>query len=345
MPAGLPATLPTTYVDAITNYQTGQSDFENRKDQYKALEAFIRSSSALLSQGDIANQKKSFERPVKIPVVKRIAISLVDGRVCNLDGQEPSTDMLAITFSVKGFRIKVSRNMLENNYVGAMQLLAQARYHGWHAWYEWMENNCANYLETNKSTALKVDGGGYFTITGNAYVAARGVDYYAAVRYIMQRNLLSANGQLLDVNNLASEITKVKMGMYGPQNSVNQAALIGGADPYPSFAVTPGTGYGETHYLFPIGAVGIYHWLSPNAANNTVLVPQNDMWWSEKDPIFNYFDTSVHHQAKCEEKTIGYGGAVEPVYYDYYEYTIDPAFAKQYSSVAGETPIIKFNLT
>lgn len=61
--------------------------------------------------------------------------------------------------------------------------------------------------------------------------------------------------------------------------------------------------------------------------------------------MFGYFDTSVHYQSKCVDAEVGYNGDDEPVYYDIYEYTIDPSFVKSYSSVAGETPIVKFNLT
>ena len=341
--AGLPLTLPTAYVAAITNFATGSLSFENRKDEYNALAAFILSSPALLSLTDIQSKKKSFERPVQIPVIKRVGISLVDGRICNLDGQEASTDMIVITFSVKGFRIKIPKNMLDNNYLGYTQLLADARYHGWHTWYTFMENNSINFLEANKTTSLVPD---TFGVYAGAYDGQAGPQYYARLKYLMGRNLLSANGRLLDVSNGASAVTRLLMGMNGPNNAVNQQVLLSNAaDQYPTNYLVPTAGYAETHYVFPVGAVGIYHWLSPNAANREVDTPQKDYWWSEKDPMFGYFDASVHFQSKCEDKPIGYGGQSEPVYSDFYEYTVDPSFVKQYSSVVGESPIVKFNLS
>lgn len=343
MPAGLPLSLPTAYVAAVTQFTSDSMKFEMRKDVYNALAAFIRSSPRLLSQADIGNQKKSFERPVQIPVIKRIGISLVDGRICNLTGQEASTDMVVITFSTKGFRFQVPTEMLEQNYIKYVDLLAQLLYDSWHAWYAFMEINSINYLAANKTSVLIANP--YFTTAANAYVGKIGVDYYAAVRYVQSLNLLSANGQLLDVTSGASAVTKLKMMQYGPNNQTNEAMLIGGSDSFPSNFLLPDATYAETHYLFPVGAVGIYYWLSPNAAREHVHIQNQDYWWNEKDPMFGYFDTSVHYQSKCAEQSIGTNGAVEPVYYDVYEYTIDPSFVKSYSSVIGQTPIIKYNLT
>ncbi|MBD2705519.1 hypothetical protein IC229_33220 [Spirosoma sp. BT702] len=343
MPAGLPLTLPTAYTAAVGRYNTASLEFEKRKDEYNALAAFIRSSPSLLSQTDINQEKQSFERPYQIPVIKRVAINLVDGRICDLDGQEASTDMVVITFTVKGFRIKVPTEMLDQNYIKYVDLLSNLLYNAWHAWYQFMEINSINYLESSKTTSLVAEPN-YFTQDGAAYVGTIGMPFYSAVRYVSSRNLLSANGQLLDVMSGAGMVTRYQMGAYGANNSVNQAMFVGGADPYPSNFLTPDAGFQETHYLFPVGAVGIYHWLSPNAANRHVHIQQQDYWWSEKDPMFGYFNASVHFQAKCVEKTIGYSGAAEPTYYDIYEYTIDSSFNKSYTSVAGESPIIKYNL-
>ncbi|WP_080057188.1 hypothetical protein [Spirosoma aerolatum] len=343
MPAGLPLTLPTAYTAAVGRYNTASLEFEQRKDEYNALAAFIRSSPSLLSQTDINQEKQSFERPYQIPVIKRVAINLVDGRICDLDGQEASTDMVVITFTTKGFRVKVPTEMLDQNYVRYVDLLSDLMYHAWHAWYAFMEINCVNYLEANKSTSLVAEPN-FFTQDSAAYVGVIGMDFYSAYRYVTGRNLLSANGKLLDVMSGASMVTRYRMGANGANNAVNQAMFVGGADPYPSNFLTPDSGYQETHYLFPVGAVGIYHWLTPNARNRKVQVAGQDFWWSEKDPMFGYFNASVHYQSKCQEKTIGTGGATEPVYYDIYEYTIDPSLQKSYTSVVGESPIIKYNL-
>ncbi|MGF7219084.1 hypothetical protein GGR92_005264 [Spirosoma lacussanchae] len=347
MPAGLPNYLPTAYTDAIIRFSEESTRFEFRKDKYGALAAYIASSPFLLSQGDVSREKRSFERPFKIPVIKRMSITLKDGRTCVIGGQEPTTDAVALTFSVKGFEIKVPRALLDQNYIRYNELLTTALYFAWHKWYEFMETNCLSFLAANKSTALVDDAStqAYFTKSGAAYTGVQGAPFYAAYNYVLGRNILNAGTDFLDVTNGAAMVTQRLMGMNGAGNAVNQAMLLtGGATMYPTNFLVPDAGYAETHYMFTPGAVGIYHWLSPNAANNVVFEPQKDFWFSERDPMFNYFDASVHYQAACAEQTVGYNGAVEPVYYDKYEYTVDTSMVKSYSSVEGESPIIKYNL-
>ncbi len=343
MPAGITNYMPTAYTDAVLRFNSGASGFENRKDKYGATYAFITSSPQLLSQSDINDEKRSFERPIRIPVMKRLAITLIDGRACVIGGQEPTPATVTLSFTTKGFQIKVPQHMLRDNYFKATEFLAAGIYHGWHAYLAFMEAAAIAYLEANKSTVLATSP--YFTTGTGVYTGTTGTNFYSAYQYAMGLNYLNAGSDFLDVTNAASQVTKLLMGMNGPGNTINQAGLLGAENQYFTNFLTVTGGVVETHYLFTKGAVGLYHWVSPNAAARHVHIQENDLWRVEKDPVFGYFPASLHYQAGCVDSAIGVGGASEPVYYDKYEYTIDTSFVKQYSSVSGESPIYKFNLS
>lgn len=342
--AGLTAYAPTAYLDAVLRFGAAGMNFETRMDEYGALRAYIASSPLLLSESDITAAKQSFERPIRIPVIKRMSITLIDGRACVVTGQEPETDYVGITFSTKGFKVAVPTEMLDQNYIRYQELLSTGLYFGWNKWYDYMEATAIAHLEANKSSSL-VDVSAYFTQpTGAYYKGRQGRDFYLARNYAMGRNLLGQTG-FLNVESPNAQVVRKDLSTKGLYNSQNDVSLIGGTTDFSSYKLLPGSGFAETHYLFAPGSVGVYYWVSPNAANGHVKVPQKDFWYTVKDPMFNYFTASVHYQESCADIANVNGSQSEPVYKDNYEFTIDPSFMKAYSSVVGESPIIKFNLT
>lgn len=343
--AGLTPTLPTAYSAAQLRFNTSGFEFEQRRDNYNALAAFVESSPGLLSADQVNQEKQSFERDVQIHTLKKMTISLIDGRLCDFDGDEASTDKIILSWSLKGFRVKVPiQTHLKDNTYAQSELLANALYNAWHTWYEFMENLCISYLEANKATVVK-PATPYFTATGGVYSSVKGVDFYSAYQYALSRNFLNQGGNYLDVASSNAQVTRTLMGMNAAGNAVNQAMLVQGSTFFPTNFVIPAGGYTEVHYLFPRGAVGIYPWTAPVARDGHIDTPEKDFWFTESDPIFGYFNAAVHFKHKCVDKTIGHANASEPTYYDIYEYSVDFSLLKAYSSVAGENPIIKFGLT
>jgi hypothetical protein len=329
------ALTPTVLQDAIIRLQNNTFlDFEQRQAEFSAFQMFKDGSNLLLPKSQVERLKQSAAQVEKIAVLNRYQATLHSAYTCNFSPDESTSAFVPVTYVTTGFDVKVTPAVNAGNYISEEDDLDNQMRNGFRTVYENLETSAVAYLETNKSTtnASPLFGGptaGVVTLTA-AQQADTSRNLYASIPAIFQRNNLKGKPQ--DLANTEALIQQQYITNQGTANGQNLQYQTAGINYYRSNYVTNANGMQETHYLTPMGAVGVYNWLPFEAKAQPKLSPTNG-WTVMQDPLFG-MDWLVYFKEDC----------VNGQWTRQWNFTSSFGFMRQYSSVAGTTPILKYQI-
>lgn len=313
-------------------------DFEARIDNYGAFKLFNDGADILLPKSTVETIKKSARQPEKIPVLNQLNTTLYNTYTCNISPDGSTSAMVPITYITTGFDIGITPALNVDNYISATEDLAWQMKQGFKNVYaSVLEADAVSFLETNKSltnlspTSLfpgSTFAAGVFTVPDSQRNS-----FYAKVPTIFRRNVIP--GMPADLAN--TEATPnyefiANQGAGNAQNTAYQTQQVAKGQ-YRSNFVTVAAGSEETHFLCPLGGVGVYNWLPWEAQVEKVIIPGSQGWTKQTDPIAS-MQWQVFYNYNC----------VSGQYTQAWSYRASFAFVGQYSSNANASSILKYQI-
>jgi hypothetical protein len=336
----------TALQDAVVAASQMFGSFENRMSEYGVLQAFIDNAQLLFPANVLANMRKSPVQPVKIPMLQRGTAPEITARTCTITGQDPTSEFVTLIWGTTGFEIKIVKAKNAGNYIDDVSSFAMQMANGMRTVLAVLDTAGYNALESNKATGLVdtklsgiTNGAGYYQIQD-------AIKLYQALPSIMSLNDIP--GQMLNIAAEQAKFSMLGMMTRGQNNDQNQAGLLGGLPlalgmkNYFSNRVLNGDGIVETHYLAPVGGIGMFTWNGYEAKNNTQTTT-GKKFYTMDDPIMG-LTWDVMEMSDCATD-VNYQRVVA----DVYQFNIDFAFLTQYTSedtdpAATKTPILKLQV-
>lgn len=335
------AISPTVLQDAIIMVGNDKSfmDYEGRIDNYGAFKVFTEGADTLLPKSTVETIKKSYVQPEKIPVLNQINTTMYNTYTCNISPDGSTSAFVPVTYITTGFDIGITPAVNAGNYISAAEDLAWQLKQGFKNVYaSVLEADAVAYLETNKSltnlspTSLfpgSTFAAGVFTVPDTQKAT-----FYSKIPTIFQRNVIP--GKPLDLANTEATPNYEYIANQGAGNGQNLAYQVQGVDKVyrSNFVATANDGsIQETHYLLPVGGVGVYNWLPWEAQNEIVIIPGSQGWKKQVDPIAG-MQWQVYYNYNCT------GGQ----FAQSWSYRASFAFMKQYSSNSNTSSILKYQI-
>jgi hypothetical protein len=327
----------TVFQDAIIKVGNDKNftDFEARVDNYQGFKLFKDGADMLLPKSQVENLKKSYVQPEKIPTLNQISTTIQSTfNSCTISPDGSGSTFVPITYVTTGFDIGITPAINAGNYIDAGEDLAWQMKQGFKNVYAALEADAIAYLESNKSNTnlspTSLFTGGAFSAGVYTVPDAAKNSFYQKIPTIFQRNVLS--GKPVDLANTEAQPNYLFIANQGPGNSQNLAYQTQNIETYRSNFVTTATGMQETHFLLPMGSVGVYNWLPWEARNNQKITEANG-WTTVTDPIMG-MQWQVYYNYNCV------GGQ----YTQAWAYRAAFAFMHQYSSDVNATSILKYQI-
>jgi hypothetical protein len=311
------------------------TDFEARVDNYQGFKLFKDGADMLLPKSQVENLKKSYVQPEKIPTLNQIATTIQTSfDSCTISPDGSGSAFVPITYITTGFDIGITPAINAGNYISATEDLAWQMKQGFKNVYATLEADAIAYLESNKSltnlSPASVFPGGSFAAGVFSVPDAGRNKFYQNIPAIFRRNVLS--GKPTDVANTEAMPNQLFIANQGAGNAQNLSYQTDNIEYYRSNFVPLATGQEETHYLLPMGSVGVYNWL-PWEARNNQKITEAQGWTTASDPILG-MEWQVYYNYNCV------GGK----YTQAWAYRAAFAFMHAYSSDVNKSSILKYQI-
>lgn len=330
---------------------------EGRVSHYGAINTLYRNAEALFTAALIAQiRKQPFTRTIQIPIFDKYNHTVLTTRSCNINCQDIGTRLKSLTRTHIAIDICINPDDYANNYVAMGQALKHRYTMAKTAVYKKLDELAAAFFDLNKDTTMTVDPGGatpnanpLFKGKAGAYEVPTSLKFYSYLQTIMEQ--LDINGPYLDLaNTLANAETNI-LSAPGGGALLNTVALKAGAQITEfdfSNRVAPGVLY-PVHYVAPVGSVGVVNMIDLVYQDKPVIQPADDsleqwsragnlseikMWGQTPDEVFNDWDWGVLQEIVCENEQLVYKT----------KFSADFTFACDFTSVAGESPIKRFDI-
>lgn len=317
------------------------SKFENRRPEGTTINAFLDYRDQVIPVNEIEAATVSRRRPVSIPVMKKYAARI--GTVRQID---PTPDIVTSAYvspswQTKEFSFAISPSVNADNAISVeMQFAAQIENSLRAAYFTHansLEKQLIAYLAANTWTTPPASGIPGTSVATGAYVLDP--EEYLIQAPVLMREL-NMDGPYQDISNIASVARQRAMATYGVGNSRNMAQFLGDMKYYHSNNIAVDATYLETHYIAPQGSLAV---LSNTEYDAEARTPHDTgVYMTYTDPWFG-FKWGVRKVAVPQDLSATYGAGLERAVVVRYDFAIDFAAFSSYSSVAGQSPIIKIN--
>lgn len=336
----LAATVLQDAIIQVGNDKTFK-DYEGREDIYGGFKLFKDGADILLPKSQVENLKKSYVQPEKIPVLNKMATTFYNSYTCDVNPDGSSSAFVPVTYVTTGFDIGITPAINAGNYITATEDLAWQMKQGFiNTYASVLEADAVAFLEANKSltnlSPTSLFPGSNFAAGVFTVPDAQKNTFYAKIPTIFQRNVIP--GMPADLANTEATPNYEFIQAQGGGNGVNLGYAITpqlAKGQYRSnFVPTANDGsIQETHFLVPMGGVGVYNWLPYEAQNEITIIPGAEGWKKQVDPIMG-MEWQVYYKYNCV------GGQYTQVW----SYRASFAFMKQYSSDANKSSILKYQI-
>lgn len=333
----------TILQDAVVTAYDNLTKFENRIPDLDSIAAFSKYTSELVPQATIDNLKVSARRPVKIPVFKKYNPTVRTVRRITAAPADVDTDFLPVTWETVGGEVGLVESVSVDNYLGSVQSLAHQ--------IQGLIANVVNTLDVKANTKLEASkfatpGATSLSgvaVTAGAYVMAQ-TNFYQYAPTLMRK--LKMKGPYQVFSNIEAMAELDRISTYGANNSQNLQTLTRNYEFNYSTNLAADASMKQTSFLVPAGSLGFLQWVEKDArdrrSNGTYsydIMPITLNLPSGGSITLNF---GVMEQAGPADKSATWTG-LERAWTQSWGLYCDVAFISQYSSVSGETPIVKFN--
>ncbi|WP_020603246.1 hypothetical protein [Spirosoma spitsbergense] len=348
----------TTLPEMIASIDNGSQfgALEKRMSHYGAINMFYRNANALFGAALIAELRKlPFTRTVKIPIFDKYDHTILTARSCDIACNNVDTRTKTLTRTHLAIDICINPTDYENNYAKMSQALMHRYIMAKKAVYRTLDTMAVTYADANKDTTMTVDPGGatpnanpLFTGKAGAYELPSTLKFYAYLATILEQ--LDIDGPYLDIANTVANAEQNILRNPGNGALLDTTSLMNGAGitqyDY-SNRVAPGV-LMPVHYIAPVGSIGVLNMIDPVYQDKPVIGSGDSIeqwkdfknktelkaWGQTPDEVFNDWDWGVLQEVVCVNETILYK----------VKFSADFMFACDFTSVAGESPLKRFDV-
>ncbi len=335
----------TVFNSAVLKAKDAMMAFEKRRPDLGVLEAFDRYKGGIITPAEQARLRASARRPVETVVRKRSKPAVLTTRTIDAVPEGSQTEKIALQYSTYGGVVGVVESINADNYLDATDDLAGQIEDLMRSICEKLETNLTLYLEASKYTSLP-DSSLMGTPVGGAY-ATDTKNLFMQLPAVMRKMMMT--GPFHMISNVEAMTTVLEKSTFGTYNQQNLEKLLAGYEFAYSQAITPVTGKFASSYVIPTNSLSITQWQEYDCRKG---IGSYDSGLKYYTMPFSF--TTLSGYTFTLEFGIVYVGkpenrvatlpALERAYAEYWYPFVDIAPAKAYSSVATQSPIVKFNV-
>jgi hypothetical protein len=332
----------TMLTEAVEPSTDEMLKFEQRLPKDSIIKAFADGTTSVINESAYKEAKASLRRPVNIAVLKTEAFTVNSVRQITPTPNIVGSDKVSLNFSTLAFSFLISEPLNQDNYISYLAEFKQAIFNGIVSAMlrdnNSLESKLYAYLEANKWSALP-DSTVRGVSTGAGAYEMSPMDYTLNAPVVMQE--LEMFPRFMDIGNIGAIARQRDVATYGKYNSRDLDQYQTEMDYYNSNKVVVTPGKDESHFVIPKGALGLVNWIEWDARNRTVV--HDGQFETVVDPFFG-FDWGVF-VTKGRADVSGQGGVgLERASNIRYDFAASFAPVSPYSSIAGTSPIVKFDL-
>ena len=372
------ATPYQNYINSILEHGAGGQSFEDRKLDYNlASMMFSNATNGILSayglDKNLDLQKNDYEQVVTFDVLKanvdgtgvvrkrKGAGGLETDRV-TVTLEEEIMEEFSIPFLELGrledpAQIQANFQMVFNRQLD-QKLGSMARR---------VNTKVINYLEANLNTnalAIPADETYYTPTAGVREIPLADQAYFVSNVRSELRYLYKTDYSLSDLmfvgSNRFQTVVENQFERFGNQNSENRIKDLNGVNMFISQSIDAGTGNLASFYVFPRTHVGAVSWVQPydkiagaftplvgeagSVTNDGFYKVGNDVWGVMEHPFLDGLKIEIKNYEGWEDNSADKDGSENDIAFSS-TMVCTVGFVKAYSSVAGDTPIVKYALS
>lgn len=341
----LTPTLLEKYVQVGT---AGYNAFEQRKPKPGAIDVFKEGRSAGLADiAGIENAKTSLRRPTEIAVTKQFTPNVYGVRAISPTADIMSTARVALSWFTLTFSVKVVPSMHADNDITMARYVTDLLFQALKGVYHTattdgvnkqnsLEKKMLAYVAEQKYTTPPDSAVPGVVVANGAYTTAS-KDFETVALPVMEELLLSGPyDSITHVSQLAAER---RQNTLGAGNAQNLAQYIPDYDYRRSNYLSVTSGAEQTHYLMPKGTLAVLNIVEDDAKAGR---PSYDGQYSVFTDPYHGFRWGVYDKTNRVDMS-GEATGWDRVVVQQYDFAADFAFIRPYSSVAGVTPIVKWD--
>jgi hypothetical protein len=344
----------TQISEAVIEAEGIFSDFEGRMSDYGMLRSFMEGSRMLVGEKAyneiIRTRNQHNAQQLAIPVLNRELLTVLTARSCEITGTQATSAKPIIPEFTRGFEIKIYPKLNLNNHISEAREFAWQLANGVRSIGPNLESAAQNVLEAKKNTALAAVGLDGINAVGNAYqIDPEMVEQmYAYIRVAMKRNLIGG-GVMYNMTNTEALANILHYESLGAGNAKDIESIMDGTAPSAigkfkhglANELVQGAGIQETHYVAPVGSLGLFVTNDSDAINKEEA-PEGGKLYTVYEPILG-ITWDVLEQPICSDLSASYGSAFKRTMGRRYQFAANFGFFTAYSS-GNESPIVKFEL-
>lgn len=316
--------------------------FENRVPAHSLIKAFSTYTDSLLPAAEYNSYRKSARRPIDIAVLKQSAYNVDTVRSINPTPDSVTSARKSVDWVTKGFSFTMTNSINEDNYIDYITEFQQNMFNAVTSVMvndtNSVENNLAAFLETNKRSMLP---------TVNVLGVSAGTGAYEvspeqfAISAPSVLESLAMYGKVQSMHNVGYASYQRDIATFGRNNERNLEQYQSEMEYWKSSKIPVTAGKQATHYLTNTGSIGLLNWVEADARNGEIV--HDGRYTTMIDPFFG-FQWGVFITSYREDKSAIGGTGLERAASIRYDFAADFAPVVSYSSTAGVTPIVKFDL-
>ena len=336
----------TVFTKAVLKAKDRLMAFEKRRPDLGVIEAFDKYKNGIITPAEMARQRASARRPVEIAVRKKSTPSILSTRTISAVPTGSQTAMMGLTYKTYGAAVGVVEAINADNYLDAEDDLAGQLEDFMRALLIELDSDGTDFLEVGKYASLPTSslmgapvGGAYETDTKNIFLHLPAV---------MRKLMMTGPYHL--ISNVEALATVLEKQTFSTYNSQNLEKLLAGYEFGYSPNITPATGDFATYYAIPTNSLSMVQWTEYDCRRKVGSYDSGKYYYTMPftfTSLSGYqftIDFGIVYVGKTEDNSARLPG-LERSYAEYWYPFVDIAFAKQYSSVAGESPVVKLNAT
>lgn len=346
-----------TLPDLVTSINPGNfGQLEGRESHYGAINLLVSQTKELFGEDLIAQiRAQPLGRAIQIPIFNNYDHTILTVRSCEIVCQDTTVKKQTIVRTHIAIDICINPDDYADNYVQAAADLRHRYKQAKIAVYKKLDEMGFAYIDLNKDTTMVPDAGGatpnanpLFKAKAGAYEVDSSLKFYSYLSTILDQ--LDISGPFVELTNPVANadrniLSKPGGGAMLDTDSLMQGALIQESEH--SNRVAPGTTL-PVHYVMPVGSVGVLNMIDLVYQRSPVIGSEADMsqwdgfenksdftlWGQTPDEVFNEWDWGVLQKVVCVDEQKQYK----------VKFSADFAFARDFTSKVGESPIKRFDV-
>lgn len=309
--------------------------YEHRLSIYGAFQTFLNDTPKLVpGYREFLAGRKYESQTTSIPVINRATFTTTASRSCTALTKENTSDFVDITFTtiVTGFQMIPAQ--YESNFIGYQADFNRKITDVQRTLLAAMDTAAYTHLNANKSAVNNADGNPY-VCAGNCMTVPKADNelFFNEASQVMEQNDLAGPYNVIGSPRLQALVRQYSS--QGTSNAENRAFQFGGYSfAYSNRVVIP-TGFRDTVFVMPEGALGYLSWVDMDSQLNHKSGDGKE-WFVQNLPLLGH-DVGVLYQSTCADKDSVLTG-LDATLVESWQFSYDYAFISAYNSDTSTLP-------